>query len=89
MSPFICPHWSASVHTETERQKDNEFNFPFSDDAKEVVAYHTDTRLLGIDGDVGHTDHYVNGGQVQPECLKESILKEDVCSHRLIFHSTH
>jgi hypothetical protein len=58
-----------------------------SDDAKEVVAYHTDTRLLGTDANVGHTDHYVNGGQLQPECMKESILKEDICSHRFGIHS--
>ncbi|KAJ8666953.1 hypothetical protein QAD02_008615 [Eretmocerus hayati] len=39
---------------------------------------------LGLREDLGHMDFYVNGGVVQPACIKTGrILEEEICSHKL------
>lgn len=60
------------------------FTFPFhidaakrldSGDAKFVQAIHTSCNTLGVAGNVGHADYYLNGGAIQPLCIGGGLLR--------------
>ncbi|KAJ8666958.1 hypothetical protein QAD02_008620 [Eretmocerus hayati] len=60
-------------------------------DAEFVDVIHTQagnyqTFNFGLREDLGHVDFYVNGGVVQPACIKASeVLEEHICSHKLAY----
>uniref|UniRef100_A0A1B6D9T4 Lipase domain-containing protein n=1 Tax=Clastoptera arizonana TaxID=38151 RepID=A0A1B6D9T4_9HEMI len=52
------------------------------DDAHIVQVIHTNAGLLGESPQVGHVDFCVNGGSMQPGCLKEGRrIRQARCSH--------
>lgn len=61
-------------------------------DARNVEAIHTNTRTMGFEDPLGHSDFYINGGEIQPDCVDNEVVKAsstlfksvliDVCSHR-------